>query len=94
LATTVGLDPQNATYRRQLGVELALAGRFAEAKEQFEVAVRTAPSDPQAHLGLCNACLNLGQAAEARSALSAAQRLAPNDPHVAAMAIRLSESGI
>jgi tetratricopeptide (TPR) repeat protein len=90
LEQAVGLDPQNAALRARLGHRLNAAGRYAEAKPHFELAVARTPTDVQAHLGLCEACLNLGQREDAAAALTAAQRLAPRNPAVMDMANRLT----
>ena len=61
-----GGDSAEALYNQ--GVILWNAGSFAEAKEQFELAIAADPSMAMAHYQLGMANLNLGQVAEARQA--------------------------
>ena len=65
------------------GVVLFNAGKYAEAKGQFESATKADPNNANAfyQLGMTN--LNLGQIPEAVSALETFLKLAPNDPKAA-----------
>ena len=65
------------------GVVLFNAGKYAEAKTQFENASKADPNNANAfyQLGMTN--LNLGQIPEAVSALETFMKLAPNDPKAA-----------
>jgi tetratricopeptide (TPR) repeat protein len=60
------------------GVILWNAGKFAEAKTQFEAAVKADPSMAMAHYQLGMANLNLGQIAEARAAFEGYLKADPN----------------
>jgi tetratricopeptide (TPR) repeat protein len=65
------------------GVILWNAGKFAEAKTQFEAAVKADPSMAMAHYQLGMANLNLGQVAEARAAFEGYLQADPNGPKAA-----------
>ena len=65
-----------ATFNQ--GVILWNAGKFAEAKEQFELAVKTDPKMSMAHYQLGMANLNLGQIPQARAAFEAYLEADPN----------------
>jgi Tfp pilus assembly protein PilF len=60
------------------GVILWNAGKFAEAKTQFEAAVKADPSMAMAHYQLGMANLNLGQIPEARAAFEGYLQADPN----------------
>ena len=62
------------------GVILWNAGKYAEAKTQFEAAVKANPSNPEALYQLGMANLNLGQIPAARSAFETYLKVAPNGP--------------
>jgi len=70
-----------ATYNQ--GVVLFNAGKYADAKTQFENATKADANNANAwyQLGMTN--LNLGQIPEAVSALETFIKLAPNDPKAA-----------
>ena len=61
-------SPGRADYRTDLGIALALAGRYQESRVQFERALALAPDDPRA-------CLNLGVLRERAGDGPAALRL-------------------
>ena len=65
------------------GVILWNAGKFAEAKTQFEAAVKADPSMAMAHYQLGMANLNLGQIPEARAAFEGYLNADPNGPKAA-----------
>jgi tetratricopeptide (TPR) repeat protein len=65
-----------ATYNQ--GVILWNAGKFAEAREQFEAAVKADPNMAMAHYQLGMANLNLGQIPQARAAFEGYLKVAPN----------------
>jgi tetratricopeptide (TPR) repeat protein len=70
-----------ATFNQ--GVILWNAGKFAEAKEQFELAVKADPKMSMAHYQLGMANLNLGQIPQARAAFEAYLEADPNGPKAA-----------
>jgi tetratricopeptide (TPR) repeat protein len=70
-----------ATFNQ--GVIFWNAGKFAEAKEQFEAAVKTDPNMAMAHYQLGMANLNLGQIPAARESFSAYLKVDPNGPKAA-----------
>ena len=65
------------------GVMLFNAGKFAEAKTQFEDASKADPNNAKAYYQLGMTALNLGQIPEAVSALETFLKLAPSDPKAA-----------
>jgi tetratricopeptide (TPR) repeat protein len=65
------------------GVILFNAGKFAEARTQFETATKTDPNMAMAHYQLGMTALNLGQIPEAVSALEAYLKVDPNGPKAA-----------
>jgi tetratricopeptide (TPR) repeat protein len=65
------------------GVILFNAGKFAEARTQFEAATKTDPNMSMAHYQLGMTALNLGQIPEAVSALEAYLKVDPNGPKAA-----------
>ena len=66
------------TYNQ--GVILWNAGKYAEAKEQFEAAVKADPNMAMAHYQLGMANLNLGQVPAARQAFEGYLKVDPNGP--------------
>ena len=70
-----------ASYNQ--GVILFNAGKFAEAKTQFEAAVKADPNMGMAHYQLGMTALNLGQFADAVTALEAYLKVDPNGPKAA-----------
>ena len=76
-----GAGSAEAVYNQ--GVVLFNAGKYAEAKTQFENASKADPNNANAfyQLGMTN--LNLGQIPEAVSALETFLKLAPSDPKAA-----------
>ena len=76
-----GTGSAEAIYNQ--GVVLFNAGKYAEAKTQFENATKADANNANAfyQLGMTN--LNLGQIPEAVSALETFMKLAPNDPKAA-----------
>lgn len=65
------------------GVVLWNAGKYAEAKTQFEAAIKANPNNALAHYQLGMASLNLGQIPEARAAFEAYLKLDPDGPQAA-----------
>ena len=65
------------------GVILFNAGKFAEAKTQFEAATKADPSMGMAQYQLGMTALNLGQIPEAIAALEAYMKVDPNGPKAA-----------
>lgn len=70
-----------ATYNQ--GVILFNAGKFAEAKTQFEAATKADPNMAMAHYQLGMTALNLGEIPTAVSALETYLKLDPNGPRAA-----------
>jgi Tfp pilus assembly protein PilF len=70
-----------ATYNQ--GVILFNAGKFAEAKTQFETAVKTDPNMAMAHYQLGMTALNLGDFNLAVSSLETYLKVDPNGPKAA-----------
>ena len=81
--STPGAGGGNAEAIYNQGVVLFNAGKYADAKVQFENASKADPNNANAfyQLGMTN--LNLGQIPEAVSALETFMKLAPNDPKAA-----------
>lgn len=81
--STAGAGGGNAESIYNQGVVLFNAGKYADAKVQFENATKADPNNSNAfyQLGMTN--LNLGQIPEAVSALETFLKLAPNDPKAA-----------
>ena len=77
-----------ATFNQ--GVILWNAGKFAEAKEQFEAAVKADPNMAMAHYQLGMANLNLGQIPQAREAFEGYLKADPNGPKAAEVKAFLS----
>jgi tetratricopeptide (TPR) repeat protein len=73
------------------GVVLWNAGKYAEAKEQFEAAVKANPgnADAQYQLGMAN--LNLGQMGPAREAFDAYLKAAPDGTRAAEVKAMLAQ---
>jgi tetratricopeptide (TPR) repeat protein len=70
-----------ATFNQ--GVIFWNAGKFAEAKEQFELAIKADPNMAMAHYQLGMANLNLGQIPAARAAFEGYLKADPNGPKAA-----------
>jgi tetratricopeptide (TPR) repeat protein len=81
--STAGAGGGNAESIYNQGVVLFNAGKYADAKVQFENATKADPNNSNAfyQLGMTN--LNLGQIPEAVGALETFLKLAPNDPKAA-----------
>jgi tetratricopeptide (TPR) repeat protein len=77
----VGGASAEATYNQ--GVILFNAGKFAEAKTQFEAAAKTDPTMAMAHYQLGMTALNLGEIPLAVTALEAYLKLDPDGPRAA-----------
>jgi len=73
----------NAESSYNQGVILFNAGKFAEAKTQFESATKTDPNHAMAQYQLGMTSLNLGQIPEAVAALEAYLKADPNGPKAA-----------
>ena len=76
-----GAAGAEASYNQ--GVILFNAGKFAEAKTQFEAAVKADPNMGMAQYQLGMTALNLGQFADAVTALEAYLKVDPNGPKAA-----------
>jgi tetratricopeptide (TPR) repeat protein len=73
----------NAESMYNQGVVLFNAGKYADAKVQFDAATKADPTNANAFYQLGMTALNLGQIPEAVAALQAFMKLAPNDPKAA-----------
>jgi len=73
----------NAETSYNQGVILFNAGKFAEAKTQFEAATKADPNHAMAQYQLGMTALNLGQIPEAVAALEAYMKVDPNGPKAA-----------
>ena len=80
-AVAGGGGSAEASYNQ--GVILWNAGKFAEAKVQFEAAVKADPNMAMAHYQLGMANLNLGQIPEASAAFQEYLKVDPNGPKAA-----------
>lgn len=78
LRRAVALEPQAATYHRQLGNLLFKNSRLAEAKPQFETAVQLQPSDADAWLLLYQVEQSMQDMAAASQTLTLALANCPN----------------
>ena len=81
--TTGGAGGGNAESMYNQGVVLFNAGKYADAKVQFDAATKADATNANAFYQLGMTALNLGQIPEAVSALQAFLKLAPNDPKAA-----------
>jgi tetratricopeptide (TPR) repeat protein len=79
-ATTGGAGGGSAESIYNQGVVLFNAGKYAEAKVQFEAATKADPNNANAFYQLGMASLNLGEIPGAVAALQTFVKLAPNDP--------------
>src|SRR6266576_1193999 len=73
----------NAESIYNQGVVLFNAGKYADAKVQFEAATKADPTNANAFYQLGMASLNLGQIPDAVAALETFMKLAPTDPKAA-----------
>jgi tetratricopeptide (TPR) repeat protein len=73
----------NAESIYNQGVVLFNAGKYADAKTQFEAATKADPTNANAFYQLGMTSLNLGQIPDAVAALETFMKLAPNDPKAA-----------
>jgi TolB-like protein/class 3 adenylate cyclase/cytochrome c-type biogenesis protein CcmH/NrfG len=74
------LDPSDAYCHHVVGVVLSLGGRFSEAIDKFEAAIRLNPNLHFAHSGLGFAKALLGLGEEALQHFAHFIRLSPRDP--------------
>ena len=80
---TGGAGGGSAEAAYNQGVIMWNAGKYAEAKVQFEAAVKADPSMAMAHYQLGMANLNLGQVPEARAAFEGYLKADPSGPKAA-----------
>jgi tetratricopeptide (TPR) repeat protein len=73
----VAASPQTSKPRQDLGMALAMMGRYQEAITEFEQAATLDPADPAAQLNLAVAYAETGRKAEARARAQEALRLRP-----------------
>jgi tetratricopeptide (TPR) repeat protein len=81
----------NAEAQYNQGVILWNAGKFAEAKAQFEAAVKLDPKMAMAHYQLGMANLNLGQIPAARAAFEEYLKVDPNGPKAAEVKVFVAQ---
>jgi tetratricopeptide (TPR) repeat protein len=81
LSSAGGGGGAEASYNQ--GVIMWNAGKYAEAKDQFEAAVKADPGMAMAHYQLGMANLNLGQIPAARAAFEGYLKADPNGPKAA-----------
>ncbi len=81
LSSAGGGGGAEASYNQ--GVIMWNAGKYAEAKDQFEAAVKADPAMAMAHYQLGMANLNLGQIPQARSAFEGYLKADPSGPKAA-----------
>ena len=74
----VRASPRSSRPHQDLGLALAMMGRYQEAIARFEQAIAIDPRDPAAHLNLAVAYAETGRKAEARAQVEEALRLNPN----------------
>jgi tetratricopeptide (TPR) repeat protein len=82
-STTGGAGGGSAEATYNQGVVLFNAGKYADAKTQFEAATKADPNNANAFYQLGMTSLNLGQIPDAVAALQTFVKLAPNDPKAA-----------
>jgi Tfp pilus assembly protein PilF len=82
-STSAGGGGGGAEALYNQGVILWNAGKFAEAKVQFESAIKADPNMAMAHYQLGMANLNLGQIPEAKAAFQQYLKVDPNGPKAA-----------
>jgi tetratricopeptide (TPR) repeat protein len=70
-------SPRTSKPRQDMGLALAMMGRYEEAIAQFEQGVALDPADPAAHLNLAVAYAETGRKADARGQAEEALRLRP-----------------
>ena len=71
------LAPTSATYARELAALQFKAGRYEEARSGYLLALRHAPGDLAARVGLGEALLRLGRTAEAKASFAAVLKSEP-----------------
>jgi len=81
--TTGGAGGGNAESMYNQGVVLFNAGKYADAKVQFDAATKADPNNANAFYQLGMTALNLGQIPDAVAALQTFLKLAPSDPKAA-----------
>lgn len=81
--STGGAGGGNAESMYNQGVVLFNAGKYADAKTQFDAATKADPNNANAFYQLGMTSLNLGQIPDAVGALQTFLKLAPNDPKAA-----------
>jgi type III secretion system low calcium response chaperone LcrH/SycD len=77
------VNPTDAYFAKALGVVELAAGNAQGALAAYDVAIKLAPNDAQAHVGRAEVKLALGQKAQAIEDLRKATGLAPEDDPVA-----------
>jgi type III secretion system low calcium response chaperone LcrH/SycD len=83
------VNPTDAYFAKALGVVELAAGNAQGALAAYDVAIKLAPDDAQAHVGRAEVKLALGQKAQAIEDLRRASTLAPADDPVARKAVAM-----
>jgi len=83
------VNPTDAYFAKALGVVELAAGNGQGALAAYDVAIKLAPDDAQAHVGRAEVKLALGQKAQAIEDLRRASTLAPGDDPVARKAVAM-----
>jgi tetratricopeptide (TPR) repeat protein len=76
----VNASARTSKPHQDLGLALAMMGRYQEAIAQFEQGIALDPADPAAQLNLAVALAETGRKAEARAHAEQALRLRPGYP--------------
>ena len=91
LAGAAGASGASAEATYNQGVILWNAGKYAEAKDQFEAAAKADPNMAMAHYQLGMANLNLGKIPEARAAFEAYLKADPNGAKAAEVKVFIQQ---
>jgi type III secretion system low calcium response chaperone LcrH/SycD len=83
------VNPTDTYFAKALGVVELAAGNATGALAAYDVAIKLAPDDAQAHVGRAEVKLALGQKAQAIEDLRRASTLAPGDDPVARKAVAM-----
>jgi tetratricopeptide (TPR) repeat protein len=83
-------DDFSASLHNNLGAVYGDQGNFPSAIEQFQLAVKIFPTDPEYHTNLASALAAANRLPEARSEAETALRIAPGDPAARSLLERLS----
>ncbi len=87
------LDARDPQIHAALGEVCYRLTRYEDSRHHYATAVKLMPDSLQAHVGLCEVCITLGDAAGAEAALADVRRLAADNPQVQALAQRVAQIG-